>query len=233
MALVKKIIKRMLVHPRKTALGVPSIIVDSNFGTSRGTPIDRLLIENFLRLNSEQLSEDTTVLEFSEGSYSEKFYNDCKKFIFIYKSNTDLTQTGQREISGDLLRNVQIDLPKFDVIIATQLLAFTQNPFMASASLVNLLKPGGKILGTEPFLSPLSVYDNDRWGDFYRFTSKGLEQIYKSTGVNLDIRVEPLGNWETSYALIKGLVQEDNLAFSQLKCSSHATGFGYVVTKQA
>lgn len=229
---VVKIVRRTLINPRRTGLGSAVKILDSNFGSSRGTPIDRILIENFLVSEFAMCHEKMRVLEFADQIYSSKYFPNCNNYCFKFKPKSRVIETASNEIEGDLLEGTAAEVPKFDLIIATQLLAFTENPFIVARTLLEMLAPNGRIIGTEPFLSPLSTFDDERWGDFFRFTGRGIEKIYSSSGEkNLVIDVKPLGNWESSYSLIKGLVFEDNIQLSDEACRSHATNFGYRVAR--
>jgi hypothetical protein len=82
------------------------------------------------------------------------------------------------------------------------------------------------IFGTEPFCSPISEYDNERWGDFFRFTEKGIRSLFIRLQ-NGTLQTSSLGNWTTSYALYKGFCIEDNLVFDKKPDSMYATNIGY------
>jgi SAM-dependent methyltransferase len=84
----------------------------------------------------------------------------------------------------------------FDAILCIQVLEHVSNPFTASGELHRVLRPGGKLLVTTPFLvqyhgkgknefSP----DHGSYPDFWRFTHQGLEQLFSQFR---GIRVFPL-----------------------------------------
>jgi hypothetical protein len=219
-----------LVNPRPKGLNSPFLILDRNFGSGRGTPIDRKLIMDFLAEETADLDSSLKVLEFGDKIFSEIYLakSDHYQFNFL-EGQFPIESHDQKEVVGDLTRRSETP-PQFDLIIATQLLGFTRNPFIAATGLIDLLSPGGLIIGTEPFCSPISKYDDERWGDYFRFTSKGVLNVFSDDRID-EIRVTPLGNWETSLSIYKGFCLEDNLQLSPISDPSYATNIGYVVRR--
>ena len=208
-----------------------STILDREFGSGRGTPIDRKLIEQFLISELKSEPNQGKVLEFSENTYTKQILPNSESYKFIYLSGKrPKIDESRQELIGDLMLAPTIESCVFELIISTQLLAFTTNPFLAAENLKVLLKPGGKIVGTEPFCSPLSNYDHVRWGDYFRFTRRGIESVFGAEP-DVTIRTCALGNWKTSLALYKGLTIEDNLNFTDEPDESYATNIGYVLEK--
>ena len=190
-------------------------VLDSEFGSSRGTPIDRSLIENWL---SENIPGGFSgkVLEFGSDDYSRKFAPKASIWIFEYADGVaPIISLNSYIVTGDLLVQDGSLENGFDLIIATQVLAFTKNPFQAALGMKRLLKPGGLIVGTEPFLSQLSTYDDDRWGDYFRFTKKALSEVFSRKSGFENFHAESLGSAEQSLAMLRGFVQEDPLELSK------------------
>lgn len=228
---LSKLINRIILKPRKQGLGDPSIILDQNFGTGRGTPIDRKLINDYLMKRIPKMKENIQVLEFSDSIFAKRYFPNAEIYVFNYVPGKPLSLDKKNlTLSGDLLSENSAKLEMFDVIIATQLLAFTSNPFKAANNLVGLLTSKGVILGTEPFCSPISNYDDQRWGDFFRFTKMGIKSIYSQEPFGI-IEVEALGNWDTSYSIFKGFCLEDNLSLSHIIDDGRATNIGYRYVK--
>lgn len=123
--------------------------------------------------------------------------------------------------------------PYFDIIISTCTLAFTKNPFAAVKSYERILKPGGTLIGAEPFLMQISEWDYDEYGEYFRFTDLGLRQLisssFKSPAI---VKVAALGNRQTTLAQFHGLVLEDGIQNMARHESKYATLFGYLVTKE-
>jgi hypothetical protein len=225
---LKKFARRCLMHPRRAGLGDHAIILDRKFGSGRGTPIDRVLIKDFLQYHLPPIEADSRVLEFGDQIYSNLFLNEARKYRFEFQSGTTIQICEEKQlVVGDLLCSVPSNEMKFDLIVATQLLAFTKNPFTAADNLVSLLRPGGILIGTEPFNSPRSNYDDERWGDYFRFTQNGIQELFTSLNP-IYFQSFALGNWETTYSLYKGFTIEDNLGISPFPDSMFATNIGYL-----
>lgn len=83
-------------------------------------------------------------------------------------------------------KNIEIDifgdahqLPmkdnSFDNILCTEVLEHLHSPRIAIAAMRRVLKPGGKLILSTPFLMPL----HDVPEDYYRFTPYGLRELFK------------------------------------------------------
>lgn len=66
----------------------------------------------------------------------------------------------------------------FDTIISTQVMEHVNNPYKMATEIYKVLKPGGKVIVTAPFLIPMH-FDT---GDYFRFTAGGLSEIFKQSG---------------------------------------------------
>ena len=94
------------------------------------------------------------VLEFADTNISDSLFPNTEKYIFIFSEGVRPQERNNFEIVGDLnLRPNDELLGKFKCIISTQVLAFTKNPFLVADSLILMLSGGGKLIGTEPFMS--------------------------------------------------------------------------------
>ena len=230
---IKKLLVRAVYNPRKIGLSDASVILDRNFGSGRGTPIDRKLIERFLIEELKFTHKKGKVLEFAERTYSRELVPELTSYEFIYIEGKILELDERNKIlKVDLMLPSPSSEGFFDLVIPTQLLAFTSNPFIVAQNLVTMLKQGGRIIGTEPFCSPISDYDNSRWGDYFRFTRKGIEALFKGIS-GLSVETQALGNWFTSLALYKGLSVEDNLELLNQPDDNYATNIGYTVEKHS
>jgi SAM-dependent methyltransferase len=67
----------------------------------------------------------------------------------------------------------------FDTILCTEVLEHTQQPFHVIQEFFRLLKPGGYLLLSVPFIYPLHEMPYDYW----RFTPYGLEQLCDTVGL--------------------------------------------------
>jgi SAM-dependent methyltransferase len=119
-------------------------------------------------------------------------------------------KSGAIEISGDLWHDLpwasyrSTSYPEFDlvdasddfdaweiadIVICEQVLEHVSDPIMAMRNLVRLVKPGGTVIVSTPFLVRLHPHPNDYW----RFTPQGLEALMNTGGLER-IQVESWGN---------------------------------------
>lgn len=90
-----------------------------------------------------------------------------------------------------------IDLPdaSFDCVICLEVLEHVADPFAAALELQRILRPGGSLFLTVPFLHPYhghqdsSSGSHDSFPDYWRFTHQGLQKLF---GDLLHLDVVPL-----------------------------------------
>ncbi|HSZ56706.1 MAG TPA: methyltransferase domain-containing protein [Tepidisphaeraceae bacterium] len=173
------------------------------FGHDRGTPIDRFYIENFLRSNSDQIRG--RVLETGDASYTRGFGSD------VHQSDVLHATAGNRNatIIGDLATGEGIPESAFDCIILTQVLPFIFDVRAAVATCHRALKPGGVVLATVPGISQISRYDMDRWGDFWRFTTRSAARLFEEAFSSGEVEIESFGNVAVATHFLQGLALEE------------------------
>jgi SAM-dependent methyltransferase len=76
----------------------------------------------------------------------------------------------------------------FDAVVMGEVLEHVHTPQLAIANVHRLLKAGGSLILTTPFLFPI----HDRPRDYYRYTRYGLEFLLRDFQ---DVRITPRNNW--------------------------------------
>ncbi|MBC8512602.1 MAG: class I SAM-dependent methyltransferase [Dehalococcoidia bacterium] len=76
----------------------------------------------------------------------------------------------------------------FDTILCTEVLEHTSEPFVVMEEFARLLKPGGHLLLSVPFIYPIHEAPYDHW----RFTSYGIARLCKLVGLEV-VYVHPKG----------------------------------------
>jgi SAM-dependent methyltransferase len=90
-----------------------------------------------------------------------------------------------------------------DAIICLEVLEHVKNPFKAAEEIKRVLKPGGLLLLTTPFLlgyhgkskkqSDIETQAHAEYPDFWRFTHEGLEYLFKDfTSVKVEVMNGPV-----------------------------------------
>ncbi|MBN2190074.1 MAG: class I SAM-dependent methyltransferase [Candidatus Aureabacteria bacterium] len=105
------------------------------------------------------------------------------------------------------IHNMSFPDESFDAVICIQVLEHVENPFLAAREIIRVLKPGGRLMVTVPFLSFYHgkkqrdhAPDHESYPDLWRFTYQGLEQLFK--GISKTETVSLSGPIETRLSFI-------------------------------
>jgi len=177
------------------------------FGLDRagqGCCIDRYYIEQFLAAQSGAIRG--RVLEVADNTYTVQFGGGRvthSDILHVNDSNPRAT------IVADLTRADSIPSDSYDCIICTQTFQFIYDVRAAAQTLYRILRPGGILLATASGISQISRYDMDRWGDYWRFTSRSLETLLGEIWARDNIEVRSYGNVMASIAYLHGLTTQE------------------------
>lgn len=87
-------------------------------------------------------------------------------------------------LSGDITR-LPVLGKSIDLVLCIEVLEHVADPFSAIKEMYRVLKPGGKIILTTPFLTPYHGksrgslnYSHNSYPDYWRFTSEGLSYLF-------------------------------------------------------
>lgn len=169
----------------------------TDWGTGRGTPVDRWYVEAFLGRHSGAVQG--RVLEVKSDTYASRLGATEVDVIDIDSSNARAT------VVGDLCDAATLESRRYDAAIITQTLQFVPDPNAAVRNLLSSLRPGGVLLVTVPCLSRLCG-PTDRW----RWAPAGCHQLLTAaapSGATVD--VVGLGNGLAGRAFLFGLAAED------------------------
>ncbi len=174
------------------------------FALDRGTPIDRFYIENFLNHNKKFITGVT--LEIAESVYSKKFGTDIVSFEILH---TDSQICPNATMIGNLTDITTLQENRIDCFICTQTFNFIYDYKAAIRGAHYVLKPGGVLLATIAGISQISRYDMDRWGDYWRFTTKSTTLIFAEVFGYDNIEVDFFGNVLTAISFLEGISKEE------------------------
>lgn len=97
-------------------------------------------------------------------------------------------------------KKIPLSNDSIDVVLCTELLEHCQNPEEILVEVYRVLKPGGKILLTVPFLWNLHLVPFDE----FRYTPFSLKRIIDKAGFN-SCNLHALGAWDSSLAQMLGI----------------------------
>jgi SAM-dependent methyltransferase len=173
------------------------------FGLDRGMPIDRFYIEKFIETNQDKIKGK--VLEISENIYTKKFGRDVLSSDILHVDNHNNKAT----IIGDLSKPESLPKEQFDCFICTQTLNFIFDFNEAVKGIHKVLKKDGYCLVTMAGVCQVSRYDMDRWGDYWRFTTKSAEKVFGNVFGEGNIKVTSFGNVLSAVSLLEGLAAHE------------------------
>jgi SAM-dependent methyltransferase len=172
------------------------------WGYDRGTPIDRVYIEQFLSAHANDVRG--ACLEVLNADYTHRFggrHVTGSDVLDINPANTAAT------IIADLGEPDSLPAQRFDCVIFTQTLHLIPDMHIAMANVWRALSPGGVLLLTVPALGRHEArkgFDHDRW----RVTKTGLEWLFGALpDAHADITA--YGNVLSCVAFLYGLASEE------------------------
>jgi SAM-dependent methyltransferase len=175
------------------------------FGIERGKPVDRYYIEAFLEKNRDAIQG--RVLELGDATYTQRYGGErvtVSDVLHVTEGNPEAT------IVADLTDAPQIPDGVFDCIVFTQSLQMIYDYRAALGTLARILKPGGVLLVTSSGISKIARrLGRDDWGEYWRFTTQGIERLFAETFPAGDVRVEAWGNVLSATAYLHGLAAEE------------------------
>jgi SAM-dependent methyltransferase len=197
----RRALRRWVSPPRLPAEASPAP-VSRIFGLDRGTPIDRRYIEAFIERHAEAVRGD--VLEVGGDAYTRRFGARGAAAHRLERGGA----SSPRVVTGDLESPDTLPAGLFDCFICTQTYNFVFEIGRAIESSHRLLKPGGVLLATAAGLAPISRFDMERWGDFWRLTTASAKRLL-GPWFGEDIEVASAGNAFAAASFVQGLAVED------------------------
>jgi SAM-dependent methyltransferase len=127
-----------------------------------------------------------------------------KPYKSLYESKT-VTQTGCDVIQSDKNRvdvicpvtNLKFQGEQFDTVLCTQVLEHVFEHDKMMSEIYRVLKPGGHIILTVPFVWEL----HEEPYDFFRYTKHALKELFERTGLRIDYIKPNGGKWAAIYQL--------------------------------
>lgn len=92
----------------------------------------------------------------------------------------DLSPHSSIDVVGDIEATPFAD-NEFDTVVSTQVLEHVRRPWMVAQEIHRILKPGGILILTAPFL----VQHHGHPDDYFRFTTSGITTLFEDQGFEI------------------------------------------------
>jgi SAM-dependent methyltransferase len=177
--------------------------IDPNWGFERGTPIDRVYVERFVRSHAAEIRG--RVLEIAAPDYTSRFGTGVEKVDILMATEGN----PQATIVGDLAHAPHIPDASFDCAIVTQTLQFVYDVRAALATLHRILAPGGVLLATVPGITKISPPEDEQYGEWWHFTARSLRRLAEEAFGEGAVEIAAYGNVLTAAGFLYGLAASD------------------------
>ena len=177
--------------------------IDANWGFERGTPIDRVYVEEFVGLHADDIRG--RVLEIAAPDYATRFGRGVERVDVLMAAEGN----PQATIVGDLTDAPHVPSDTFDCAIVTQTLQFVYDVRAALATLHRILAPGGVLLATIPGITKISPTEDELYGEWWHFTARSARRLAEEAFGAGDVEVRSFGNVLSATGFLYGLAASD------------------------
>jgi SAM-dependent methyltransferase len=177
--------------------------IDPNWGFERGTPIDRVYVEEFVGSHADDIRG--RVLEIAAPDYTRRFGRGVEQVDILMATEGN----PQATIVGDLTDAPQIPSDSFDCAIVTQTLQFVYDVRAALATLHRILAPGGVLLATVPGITRLSPPEDEQFGEWWHYTARSAKRLAEEAFGPGNVEVRSYGNVLSAAGFLYGLADSD------------------------
>jgi glycosyltransferase involved in cell wall biosynthesis len=177
--------------------------IGTKFGYDRGKPLDRRYVERFLATYAADIRG--RVLEVGDSTYTRRFGGEKVDQADVLNRFPGHPETN---FVGDLAEGAGLPSDAFDCIVLTQTLHLLFDLPAAVSTLVRVLKPGGVLLVTVPWISPI---DRGEWGDtwYWSVSPQALERLLHGPFAGGEVAVASYGNVLAATAFLYGLAEHE------------------------
>jgi SAM-dependent methyltransferase len=171
----------------------------SNFyGYDRGTPVDRLYINEFLSAHSADIRG--RVLDIGDDHNSREFGSGVTRTDILYPvEHPNATVVGNLETGDGIPRD------SFDCVLLLETLGVIYDVRRAVQAVHDALVPGGVVLCTA---NGMSQIERD-WPDYWRFTDRAMQRLFAEAFGEANVTVTARGNVYAATAYLYGASLEE------------------------
>lgn len=140
-------------------------------------------------------------------------WRDISKYVPGSLVNQDITWPGDTRTNVSIFSELH-ELPvlseSFDAVICLAVLEHVPNPVECTREIFRVLKPGGCVVASVPFMQP----EHKVPGDYQRYTQDGLEKLFRDAGFNLGQSDSLFSVYQTLYWIVEEwLSLKDSLSY--------------------
>jgi SAM-dependent methyltransferase len=178
--------------------------VDRYSGQSRGQPIDRWYIHEFLWARRGDVRG--RVLEVNDPGYT-NYLGEGQ----VTRCDVVHPQPGNplATFVGDLVTGEGIPTRAFDCVVLPQTLHLIYDKAAVVGVVRDALVPGGVVLATLTGIAPINPFDEEKWGEFWRFTAASARRLFADSFGEGNVELEVYGNVLVAAAFLYGYAAED------------------------
>jgi SAM-dependent methyltransferase len=177
--------------------------VSRRYGFDRGTPIDRVYLDQFFRARAADIRG--RVLEVDAPVFTER-HADPAAVTAVDVVDVD-GRNDRATILADLADPGALPTESFDCVVLPQTLQYVSDPSIAVANLWSALAPGGVLLLTVPAVAKIDHHARDV--DAWRWVPNGLRAQLVRGCPGGEIEVSAFGNALSGAAFLVGASAED------------------------
>lgn len=185
---VSPLLNRIGEHPRQRELAEwaqASIRLET-------TDFHRLQIERWLWDNRERMGPD--IVDVGQAENRRNWLGSQYRTLGMYGC----------DITADICYVIEMTR-QVDTIVCTEVMEHVRNPFYAVENLYKLLKRGGRLFLSTPFLWPWHGTDSpaNPYPDFWRFTDEGLRYLLRDFADVIIQQIEWTPEGEEGYEIMR------------------------------
>lgn len=151
----------------------------------------------YLKENLAGLKDDSTIIDLGAGQISyKKLITNFPNYIGV-----DFYPYEGVSVIADFTRELPFKDATADAVIISNVLEHIPTPELFLRECMRILKPGGKIIGTVPFV--IKIHQEPY--DFLRYTHFMLERLFKNADF-IKVEIMPLGSPANTYAFAQNFL---------------------------
>ncbi len=177
--------------------------IDPNWGFERGTPIDRVYVEEFVGSNANDIRG--RVLEIAAPDYATRYGSEVERVDILMANDGNPRAT----IVADLTDAPHVPSDTFDCAIVTQTLQFVYDIRAALATLHRILAPGGVLLATVPGITKISPPEDEKYGEWWHYTGRSARRLAEEAFGAGNVETRSFGNVLSASGFLFGLAASD------------------------